>query len=147
MQPNPVGCALQPPCRSCVPQCLPEVDIFLHNFDCCLTNGDRLRFDVSIVHDAAFRPLSIQLSSCRDSAIITMSSAKRRCDMYSPFIHMPCPFQSNVLKTSSNALVNSFGDITSPCLTPRCSWIGLVLWSCTWTVIVAALYRHLNTSI
>ena len=31
-----------------------------------------------------------------------------------------------VLKTSSIAMVNSFGDITSPCLTPRRSWIGLV---------------------
>lgn len=32
----------------------------------------------------------------------------------------------------------------SPCLTLRCHWIGLVLCSRTWTVIVTPSYRHLS---
>lgn len=42
---------------------------------------------------------------------------------------MPYPFQFRSLKTSSNAAVNSFGDITSPCRT-----IWLVLTAITWKI-------------
>ncbi|CAH2243721.1 jg8780 [Pararge aegeria aegeria] len=55
------------------------------------------------------------------------------------------PFQTRSLKTSSNAAVNSFGEITSDCRTPRCSWIGFVVWSCIRTDIVAFLYKHFKT--
>ncbi|KAI8422712.1 hypothetical protein MSG28_006477 [Choristoneura fumiferana] len=73
-----------------------------------------------------------QLATCihRFTATLTTSS-----------VHL-----SKSLKTSSNAFVNSFGEITSPCLTPRCSWIGCVLSSCYRIDIVALLYKLFNTS-
>lgn len=76
--------------------------------------------------EESLRLCSISVKSPSDSAIVTMLSASRRCEMYLPFILMPRPLQSCVSKTSCRALVNSFGEITSSCLTPCSNGIGLV---------------------
>ncbi|KAJ0180061.1 hypothetical protein K1T71_004652 [Dendrolimus kikuchii] len=75
----------------------------------------------------SFRLFSMSVSPSNVSAKTTISSAKRRWEMRSPLMLMPRSFHSRVLKTSSIALVNSFGDMTSPCLTPRRRGIGFAL--------------------
>lgn len=116
---------------------LAKTDVFLYNLYSSANLGSRdsgSQACIPVMHyfslfdtipcptrfEGSSRLLSISFRSCRDSVRMTISSANRRCKRYWPFTLIPCPFQSSVLKTSPNALVNSL----------QCNWIGFLLFSC-----------------
>lgn len=85
------------------------------------------------------RPPSIVLSSSKDSAMTTMSSANRRWFMCLPLILMPNPSQSRSFKASSIALVKRLGEMTSHC--------ALVLYSDRHGGVFTQALQHFDISI
>ena len=75
-----------------------------------------------------------------------MSSAKRRLERNCPSIFTPLFSQFNLLNMLSNVVVNSFGEMVSPCLTPLLILIfSLSLCRCTVTELSVCLSGFLCT--
>ncbi|KAI8421598.1 hypothetical protein MSG28_009611 [Choristoneura fumiferana] len=120
-----VGDTGPPPLTITSPADNENVYIRVNNFKNQILNQNKGRHYMNIRHDRSLVPVHFEAHPLGDS----IEAFEHQAEFFHPLCHehdivgkpkvlMPSPFHCRSLKASSKAAVNSFGDMTSPCLKP-----------------------------